>query len=162
MKDLQRAKVFTTTAPRHTLGIKSSATKLMVATCAARGVGPRKPMTKAQISQNHLSSAWFFELLMSINFWCWCRFVYSVTSIDYCRKTPNLYGSGGEPDENCSMFGAYSDKISEHIWKISENTVAFPGNWWIHANVCEHLRTYVEPEEPSGFSRFAHWVGMTN
>ena len=51
--------------PRRTLGMKSNATKLIVATCAAKGVGPRKPMTKAQISQNHLGleicSLYFFR-----------------------------------------------------------------------------------------------------
>ena len=38
----------------HTVGMKSKATKLIVVTCPAKGVGPKKPMIKAQISQNHL------------------------------------------------------------------------------------------------------------
>ena len=54
--------------PRRTLGMKSNATKLIVATCAAKGVGPRKPMTKAQISQNHLGLDFFapYNLLILI------------------------------------------------------------------------------------------------
>ena len=50
---------FSDRCPRRTLGMKSNATKLIVATCAAKGVGPRKPMTKAQISQNHLGLDFF-------------------------------------------------------------------------------------------------------
>ncbi len=52
---------FSDCCPKRTLGMKSNATKLIVATCAAKGVGPRKPMTKAQISQNHLGSEIWYQ-----------------------------------------------------------------------------------------------------
>ena len=49
--------------------------------------------------------------------------------------------------------------ISEKYARILLHFLAIGEYMQIYAN---NLRTYVEPEEPSGFSRFAHWVGMTN